>query len=81
MKNFAIEYNAVENLVNYYVDHVMEVHKMNGNNEFNVLKHNPDYNFHLGCMATAENWMNTIGVSPTSDYVQNLICERACEES
>ena len=32
-----------------------------------------EYEFHSGCCQTAENWMNTLGISPYSNFVTEII--------
>ena len=62
---FTLTENAIRNLVSTYASHkvMLEDDDCYGS----------EYEFHSGCCQTAENWMNTLGISPYSNFVTEII--------
>jgi len=76
-KEFKISYNAVVNLVHTYA-----VNKISAEDYFNNsiafcdeddLYDDPDYAHHMAYCYASEEWMRAIGISPESNFVQNII--------
>lgn len=61
--------NVIENMMLTYVDHKKIVNEYQNEYNENELYEDGNYNFHLGCCETAENWMRAIGVSPQCDFI------------
>lgn len=75
MREFTITENAIKNLISTYADHKVQVEKTLEENDYDeeLLYDDVDYQFNMGCCQTAEDWMRTIGISPESNFVQEVV--------
>lgn len=73
--NLTITENSVINLINTYANHKIQMEEYLIENDYDgdMLYDNADYQFHLACCETAEDWMRNIGISPASNFVQQII--------
>lgn len=73
---------ALKNLISSYVTHKrqMELYEIEYEDDMFVLEENGEYMFHKGCVETAESFMNSIGVSPSSNYVMDMYREEIKRE-
>lgn len=75
MREFTITENAIKNLISTYANHKVKAEKVLEENDYDeeLLYDDVDYQFNMGCCHTAEEWMRSIGISPESNFVQEIV--------
>lgn len=80
MKDMTITGNAIENLLDSYVDHKVMMKTYEDEVAFDEcrvrlhkLENNAEYMYHRGCCETAESWIRCIGISPSSPIIEKMI--------
>ena len=81
MKEFKITENALRNLITTYAVHKLQAQEIEKTNEFFAdkfgneenLYDDPDYQSEMAFCASSEEWMRAIGISPESNFVEEII--------
>ena len=74
MKEFKITNTAMENLIHTYADHKIACEEIEKECEYDFdLYDDPDYSHHAAYCHASEEWMSAIGISPNSNFVNNII--------